>query len=110
MGGVVGSVWGSRVVLAVIAVQVAVPVVALVGSEAPTRFGFQMYSGLGTATVTITDSQGHEIPFDSGGKLASFRPEIDWTTRLPDYLCEITPGAHRVTVRQSGREGTATCD
>jgi hypothetical protein len=95
----------------VIALQIAVPLVALVGSDPPTRFGFQMYSGLGGVDVQIKDHDGELVPFDLHATLADLvRPELDWTSRLPAYLCTKVPEAATVTVRQGDQESTATCD
>jgi hypothetical protein len=111
MGRMPRTDWRSRALLAVIALQIAVPLVALVGSDPPTRFGFQMYSGLGGVDVQIRDRDGEPMAFDLHATLADLaRPELDWTTRLPAYLCTRVPGAATVTVRQGDEESTATCD
>jgi hypothetical protein len=47
-----------RVVPAVVAAQLAVPLIALVGSPPPTRLGFQMYSGLGVLEISVEDRRG----------------------------------------------------
>ena len=103
------SDWRLRAVVAVIALQVAVPLVALFG-EPPTRFGFHMYSGQGRVEVEIRDRDGELLPFDSNATIAGFRPEIDWVRHLPAQLCREVAGAHVVTVVQHGREGSLTCD
>jgi hypothetical protein len=103
--------WRSRAVVAAIMIQFAVPLVALLGSEPPTRFGFQMYSGLGGVDVQIRDHAGEVVQFDLHATLADLvRPELDWTSRLPAYLCTKVPRAATVTVRQGDHESTVTCD
>lgn len=98
------------VVITVIAAQFCVPLVALVASEPPTRLGFQMYSGLGELEVTVEDERGEDMDYDAGEALAvAPRIEIDWTRHLPEALCEVTEGAARVTVSQSGVTTTAEC-
>ena len=106
-----GTRWGSRVVVAVIALQVAVPFVALVSGPAPTRFGFQMYSGMGGTTVKVFDRDGRALPADWHDYIASLpRPDLDWKTRLPAHLCVHVPDAASVVVRRSGRESLVRCD
>lgn len=98
------------VVLAIIGAQFCVPLVALVASTPPTRLGFQMYSGLGGVDITVVDKGGEELEPDLGAVLvAPPRPEIDWTRRLPEALCEV-PGAARVTVARAGENSrTVEC-
>jgi hypothetical protein len=62
----------------VIALQIAVPTVALVLPPSQ-RFGFQMYSGLGGVAVSVTDDDGVERDLDSPEQLVGkLRPELDW--------------------------------
>lgn len=103
--------WRAGLVAAVIAVQFAVPLVALVGSEPPTRFGFQMYSALGTPTVEIRDRDGNLVPYDWGDAVASrARPDLDWgSSPLAGYLCETVPGAATVTITRNDHESRTSC-
>ena len=101
--------WRLWVLGAVIGLQVAVPAAALLFKEPPARFAFPMYSGQGQVDVVIKDADGRELPFDST-TIAGFRPEIDWVHYLPAHLCGVVPGAHSVTVSQSDRESSLTCD
>ena len=95
--------------VAVIVAQVAVPLVALLASDPPTRLGFQMYSATGTLEITVQDRHGDEVEVDVRDVLGtSPRPEIDWTKRLPEALCEV-PEAHRVTVTKDEASRTVTC-
>ena len=102
--------WKAHTIGAVIALQVAVPLVAFL-DEPPTRFGFQMYSGLGSTEVDITARDGRPVPFDHQAALAGLlRPEFDWTQRLPEYVCANVPEAHKVAVRQTSQRRTVICD
>ena len=94
----------------VIALQVAVPTIALL-LPPPQRFGFQMYSGLGGVTVGVVDDEGVEHDFDDADQLvAKLRPDLDWLPTLPEAVCEAAPDAAVVRVEQSGRERTVECD
>ncbi|GAA2096209.1 hypothetical protein GCM10009841_07860 [Microlunatus panaciterrae] len=104
-----GNRVGAAAVLAVILLQVAVPLIANC-LQPPTRFGFQMYSGLGSTEVKIIGRDGESIPFDQQAALPGLlRPEFDWTRDLPEYLCAHVSGAHQVTVVQSTHRRTLTC-
>ena len=102
--------WPAWALGAVIALQVAVPTVALVFGDPPAMFSFPMYSGRGQVTVHVLDDQGNQLPYQQWSKVAGDRPEIDWTRYLPEHLCEVVPHAHTVTVTQQGREGRLTCE
>jgi hypothetical protein len=102
--------WRPWALIAVIGLQVAVPLVALLSQEPPARFTFPMYSGQGLVDVVIEDADGRELPFDSDTAIAGFRPELNWVDHLPAHLCESVPGAHTVTVAQKGRTSRLTCD
>lgn len=96
-------------VLAIVAVQIVIPVIALTG-ELPARFGFQMYSGLGGVRVQAVDGRGEEIGVDLGTEVAQpLRPELDWLAVLPERACKAAPSAVQVTVEQSGRQRSASC-
>ena len=71
-----------RLVVAVLAVQFLIPLVALVGSTAPTRLGFQMYSGQGELTIQVVDGAGDARNADLNDLLAAGRPDIDWVSNL----------------------------
>ena len=97
-------------IVLVIALQVAVPAIALM-LPPPQRFGFQMYSGLGGIVVTIVDDEGVERAFDDAEALVGkLRPELDWLPTLPEAVCEAAPEATAVRVEQSDRERTVECD
>ena len=92
--------------------QFAVPLAALVSSEPPTRFGFQMYSGLGWTTVEIHDRDGELVDYNWRQALASTpRPDLDWgSSQLPSYLCDTVSEAATVTVRRNEHESVVACD
>jgi hypothetical protein len=94
--------WGTRIVAAVIAFQVAVPAVALF-QEPPARFGFQMYSGYG-GELAVLDAGGDEIEITVTDYFAQHpRPELTWETHVVDHLCAEVEGAHAVSITQGRR-------
>ena len=105
-----GAWIGIAAVSTVIAVQIAVPLVALI-LPPPQKFGFQMYSGLGGVTVSVVDDQGdlQEIR-DVERIVGKVRPDIDWLPTLPEAVCIAVPDAAQVRVEQSGRERSVECD
>ena len=85
------------VALAVL-VQVTVPAVALV-NDPPTRFGFQMYSGVGEVPMIELELAGgstRDLPLHQVA--AVDRVELDWGRRLPSELCQRFPAATHVTL------------
>ena len=104
------SLIGTIAVLVVIALQIAIPLVALL-QPPPQRFGFQMYSGLGAVIATVVDADGTEqtvTEFDD--VLGKYRPDIDWLLLLPQALCESNSDAVEVRVEQSGQVRSMECD
>jgi hypothetical protein len=104
-----GSTGRTAVMLGVVALQFLVPAVALT-REPPTRLGFQMYSATGGVEIEVFDRNGHELKVDYSSVVAgSFRPELQWTRRLPEYLCSRFPRAAVVEVTDSSRERMIRC-
>lgn len=98
-----------RILAAVVALQLAVPAVAL-ALDAPTRFGFQMYSGQGdNLTVSAVNRHGHIRRVDLSTVAANPRPELDWTQHLPEYLCATGAGYRSVTVSSDHARRELTC-
>jgi hypothetical protein len=97
-----------RAVVAVVALQFLVPLVAL-AMEPPTRFGFQMYSGYGSVDLSVTDRAGVRRQVGMDHVAAAYRGEIDWLGRVPAYLCRVEPDAVSATVLQDGRTRTVPC-
>lgn len=96
-------------VVAVLALQFLIPLAALVFSQAPTRLGFQMYSGEGELSGYTVDANGERQPIDVNELLSAGRPDIDWISHLTtDYLCDAYPGAIRVVVTQEYSRGNKT--
>lgn len=101
---------GGLLVLGVVAVQFAIPAIALL-AEPPTRFGFQMYSGLGGVQASTIDESGGSSQVDMDEIVAEFRPELDWSTRLPQYICETSPRVTEiVVVRKPAEARRVSCD
>ena len=98
--------------IAVVLVQFAVPLAALVTSERPTRLGFQMYAGVGGPTVEVMDRDGEVLPYDWRQEIASLpRPDLDWASSdLPRRLCDIVPGAASVLVRRNEHRSVVPCE
>ncbi|WP_427383564.1 hypothetical protein [Janibacter sp. G56] len=90
-----------------IAAQVLIPLMALVGFEDPTRLGFQMYAGPGAVTATAVAADGAEREIDLREQVVHPRPELDWSG-LADALCERLPDAASVRVEQRFITRTAT--
>ena len=105
-----GSLIGTVAVLVVIALQIAIPLVALL-QPPPQKFGFQMYSGLGAVTATIIDEDGAEQTITEFDQLVGkYRPDTDWLPLLPEALCESNGDAVEVRVEQSGRVRSVECN
>lgn len=97
-------------VAAVIAAQVAVPLVASFDVP-PTPFGFQMYSALGYVKVDAVDLHGDPVDIDVDGVTADIlRPSLDWTEALPEHVCDRLPAAGQVTVEQREWSRTVQCN
>lgn len=91
-----------------VAAQVVWPLGILVFGDAPSRFGFQMYSAKGGWGYEAKDADGQlvDLPADV---LASDRPEIDWREHLPTYLCERFPEVRTVTLTTADGTEDFTC-
>lgn len=89
--------------------QVAVPVAAF-ADGVPSRFGFHMFSGHAEPLeVRVLDRSGAEVATDIDDFVASGRGEIDWSRRLPAFICARLEGAAVVTVTSRGRTRSLTC-
>ena len=83
---------GRRTLLAVAvviigAVQVAVPVATMFEAR-PSRFGWQMYSGLTVQPVVQTENAAGEVtPVDVEDIIATGRAEIYWADHMARALC-----------------------
>ena len=98
-----------RLAVAVLLVQLAVPLVALT-QGVPSRFGFHMFAGRGeTLSVLVLDRAGEEIPVDVEDFVAAGRPELAWADVLPERVCQRQEGAAVVTVTSRGRTRTVRC-
>ena len=101
--------WRAVAVLAVVLLQFTVPLIALITPDKPNRLGWQMYSGVGTYDVVVTDPQGEvvDVPWDDVLPRAR-RAELDWTRHLPEHLCRHLEEP-RITVTVGLRSRTVTC-
>lgn len=100
--------WRGFAVVAVVLLQFAVPLLALL-QPPPTRFGFQMYSGRGGAEVRVVDDSGESHPVPMDRVAAIFRPELNWTRYLPEYLCSTRHHAVAIHVRQAEQSRSLSC-
>ncbi len=98
----------SVLLLAALALQILVPLVAYFRPP-PAMFGFQMYSGRGSFELRVLDASGQRIKVDVHPLVANFRGEVDWTRRLPEYLCAHVDGAASARVRSHGRVRQVSC-
>lgn len=95
--------------VAVVVAQFAVPAVALL-NDPPSRFGFQMYSGLGGAKVKAVDADGQPVKIIWRETVAGIlRPDLTWADVLPEKICETTSAAVAVTIEEDGRQRTLRC-
>ena len=77
--------------------------------DKPSRLGWQMYSGLGEEPVRVTGARGQPVEIPWSEILPKpRRPEIDWTNRLPEYLCTILDEP-LITVTVGHRSRTVSC-
>ena len=88
--------------LGYLAVQLTVPVVALIGHR-PAQFGWQMYSGSPREAVyTVALADGSQQPADPRAYAAAYRPDVGFERHLPPHLCAVVPGAVAVSVSLPG--------
>ena len=92
----------------IVAAQVLVPTLVLLGGEVPSRFGFHMYSRSTLVEIVAVDASGKELAVDRD-IVANLRGDLRWTGRLPEYVCERMPEAAAVTVTQLEKSRTVTC-
>ncbi len=93
----------------VISLQFLVPMVALT-TDPPTRFGFQMYSGLGNRDVIVRDSGGEQIDVDLGDHLpAGMRADVVYTRALGEFLCRRVSGAAEVELSHTSKSWIVAC-
>lgn len=95
------TTWRDRAVLAVVVAVFVIPAALIVLGPTPSRYSFQMYSGLGVMTAQWQDQDGDVHDVRLGQHIAASRTEVDWTTFLPEQLCRRIPGAVRVEVRRT---------
>lgn len=101
--------WRGRAVVAVVLLQFLVPLAGLT-MERPVRFGFQMFSGFGAVRLLVTDPTGERREVAMDDVAVSYRAEINWLPRMPEYLCRVETDAVSATVVQHGRSRTVSCE
>lgn len=98
-----------RLLALAIGAQIAVPTLAL-GVPAPTRLGFQMYSGAGhLPIVELISREASTTRVALTDLVAVPRPEIDWSGLLPDALCRSRPGLSEVRLHYPERLISQQC-
>lgn len=85
------------VFVAVLAVQLAIPISRLGEVEKGTRFGWHMFSGArGVPEFVVETGDGEEaVALDD--YMANVRVDVDITSWLPAHLCRVVPEAVRVS-------------
>lgn len=96
-------------VAAVVGLQVAAPLVALLRPDKPHRLGWQMYSGTGGEEIVVTGADGSPIDIPWADIVVKApRPELDWTRHLPEHVCShVDQTTVTVTVGDASR--TVSC-
>ncbi len=88
-------------IVAFLALQIAVPVVAVFG-ERPQRFAWHMYSALPPVPQAwVVRADGTEEPMELEALFVVPRAEIDYASVLWDRLCSV-PDVVRVRVESEG--------
>jgi hypothetical protein len=95
-------------IAAALGIQLTVPILALLDGV-PSRFGFHMYSGHNGIDVRAEDIRGTDVKVNWGHLVAHRRPELDWTSVLPERICADVPEAARVTVRSGQSTRSLEC-
>lgn len=79
------------------ALHVAVPVSRIGVHDSARRFGWQMFSTAREAPAFVVVTEAGELPVELGDYMAGPRGDVDIVGRLPPHLCNVVPGALRVT-------------
>jgi hypothetical protein len=98
---------------AFLAIQIAVPLVQLVWSPRPARFGWQMYSVVSAAPrFELIMRDGATRPLDITPYVTSLRADVPIARFLPPHLCTLFPDATAVSYALDGgaRTGTYQCN
>lgn len=98
---------GQRLVALVIVAQVLVPALAL--THPPSRFGFQMFSGIGAIDIVVLDAVGDPVPVDNTLFVRPVRSDLRYASSLPKFLCLRIPHASTVTVQDASDRRTVSC-
>ena len=98
-----------RMLAAVVVIQFAVPTVALT-MDAPTRLGFQMYSGMGEVPVVeVVTREGDVETLRQDKVIAVARAELPWAQFLPPHVCRVYSDAQAVRLRYKAGVRSYSC-
>ena len=95
-----------------LAVQIAIPLVQLVWSPRPARFGWQMYSVVSAApSFTLIMRDGTTRQLDIRPYVSSLRGDVPLARFLPPHLCNLFPDAAAVHYQMDdgSQAGTFSC-
>jgi len=95
-----------------LAIQIAVPLVQLVWSPRPARFGWQMYSVVSAAPrFELIMRDGVAKPLDITPYVTSLRGDVPLSRFLPPHLCMLFPDAVAIhyQMNDGSQVGTYQC-
>jgi hypothetical protein len=85
--------------------QLALPISRIVvHDETALRFGWQMFSTAREAPSFVVETENGQIAIDIADYMAGARGDVDILGPMPPHLCEVVPGAIRVTWDGGERE------
>jgi hypothetical protein len=99
--------------VAFLAIQIAVPVIQLIWSPRPARFGWQMYSVVSKPPrFELIMRDGTARPLDITPYVTSMRADVPLVRFLPPHLCKLFPDAAAVSyaLDDGARTGTYQCN
>lgn len=85
------------VIILFIAFQVTIPVSRIGVHESARRFGWQMFSTARETPAFVVATEEGEAPVELDDYMAGPRGDVDIVGLLPPHLCNVVPGALRVT-------------
>jgi len=99
--------------IAFLAIQIGVPIIQLVWSPRPARFGWQMYSVVSAAPrFNLIMRDGAAKSLDITPYVTSLRGDVPLARFLPPHLCSLFPDAAAVHYQMNDRSqaGIYQCD
>jgi len=85
------------VFVAVLSLQLAIPISRLGEVDSGTRFGWHMFSGARGAPQFVVETDDGEEAIALQDYMANVRVDVDITSSLPAHLCRVIPEAVRVS-------------